>query len=43
VTNGGKVRVTRAPATTLQVMPQIVPQVVPHHNPMPTPVPGTRN
>jgi hypothetical protein len=43
VTNGGKVRVTRAPATTLQVMPQIVPQVVPHHSPMPTPVPGTRN
>ena len=39
VTNGGKVRVTRAPMATLQVMPQ----VVPNNNQMPTPVPGTRN
>ena len=39
MTNGGKVRVTRAPAATLQVMPQ----VVPNNNQMPTPVPGTRN
>ncbi len=43
MTNGNKVRVTRAPTATQQVMPQVMPQVVPHHNPMPTPVPGTRN
>jgi outer membrane lipoprotein SlyB len=39
MTNGGKVRVTRAPMAT----PQVLPQVVPNNNQMPTPVPGTRN
>ena len=39
MTNGGKVRVTRAPMTA----PQVMPQVVPNNNQMPTPVPGTRN
>ena len=43
VSNGSKVRVTRAPVSTQPVVPQMVPQVVPSYQSVPTPVPGTRS